>query len=163
MNGFTGGGGELGLTGADLTLLIRDVLARGASFRFLARGSSMWPFILEGDVVTLSPLNGEPPRIGEVVAFSHPRAKGLCIHRIVEIRGEKYLIGGDNNRRPDGVFAISDLLGRVTRVERNGKTLSFGLGPEKRWIPWLRRWGISRWLHSRAVKTVYHLYRRVRE
>jgi len=44
---------------AVFTRLAKDVLGRGASFRFQARGNSMTPFIRDGDVIAIVPMR--PP------------------------------------------------------------------------------------------------------
>jgi hypothetical protein len=50
------GGSELFLTGPVFIELLHATLAKGVPFPFRARGSSMHPFIKDGDVITVSPL-----------------------------------------------------------------------------------------------------------
>ena len=71
---------NVSLSGVDLAILAREILGREAVLRFQARGNSMTPFIRDGDIVTLVPLS-RPPRIGDVVAFAHPRTSGMAVHR----------------------------------------------------------------------------------
>mgnify|MGYP002390742108 FL=1 len=124
--------GELLLSGRLLLELMREVLARGLPFRFCARGWSMAPFIRNGDVITVAPLQGTLPGIGRVVAFVRPGTQTLVVHRVVGRRRAAILIQGDNiTTQPDGLISALNLLGQVTHIERNGKAVWLGLGPER--------------------------------
>jgi hypothetical protein len=130
---------ERALSGAALLELMRAVLARGVPFRFCARGWSMAPFIRDGDVITVSPLLARPG-VGEVVAFVRPGAGNLVVHRVVGRRGLAVLIQGDSAPElPDGLVPRDNLLGRVTRIERQGRDVWLGLGAERYAIAWLSR------------------------
>ena len=135
-------GEELSLSGAALTALMREVLSRGMPFRFRAKGWSMMPFILDGDVISVSPLRRGRPNIGDVVAFIRPESESLVVHRVVARRGEACLIQGDNSwGEGDGLVPCANILGRVTRVERGGRAVRLGLGPERFLIAHLSRLG----------------------
>jgi len=136
------GNEELHLSGPALLDLMQSVLARGSSFRFKAKGWSMSPFIRDGDVITVSPLAGKVPRVGEVVAFTRPDNGGLVVHRIIAKQGSHVLVRGDGVAEfADGLVPLSNLLGRVSRVERDGRRTGLGLGPERRIIAWFSRKG----------------------
>ena len=125
---------------AALENLMREVLDNGRRFRFQAKGGSMAPFILDGDLVTISPLLDTPPRIGEVVAFSNVGMGKLAVHRVVSQVQNRYHIQGDNQTANGRVLIPrQNILGRVTLVERGGKIIGFGLGPEKHLIAFLSR------------------------
>ncbi|MEA3438827.1 MAG: hypothetical protein U9R58_00935 [Chloroflexota bacterium] len=47
---------ELALSGEALRELMREVLSKGVPVRFRARGWSMEPFIRNGDLICVSPL-----------------------------------------------------------------------------------------------------------
>lgn len=143
-------GGVLSLSGLALQEFLRAVLARGASFRFKARGYSMHPFIQDGDVVTVSPKIGGKPRLGEVGAFCHPETRKLVVHRILARRDDGYLFRGDNAAEWDGLISPGDILGRVTRVERNGRGVRLGLGWERLLIAYLCRYNLLQPLLVRA-------------
>jgi hypothetical protein len=119
---------------------MQAVHARGRPFRFKAGGYSMAPFIRDGDLVVVSPPISSLPGPGEVVAFLHPETGVPCIHRVLSIGHDDFLTQGDNRpQRPDGRIRREALLGRVTRVERNGKRIRLGLGPERRLLALLSR------------------------
>jgi ribosomal protein S18 acetylase RimI-like enzyme len=127
--------GTLTLSGAAVREFLAAVLERGVPFRFTARGYSMHPFIMDADVITVSPLGGRGARVGQVVAFRGGQER-LVVHRIVAAGGagpdlsEGYLIRGDNCAEADGFVPREAILGVVTRVERIGRPRRFGIGPE---------------------------------
>jgi hypothetical protein len=100
----------------------------------------MAPFIRDGDVITVSPFRRARPRIGEVVAFARPGEERLVVHRVVARHGPDTFIQGDGvPGHADGIIPAENLLGRVTRVERHGREVWLGLGPERYAIAWLSR------------------------
>lgn len=158
---FTGRGGELSLSGASLVELLRAVLDKGKPFRFQASGFSMSPFVKNGDVITVSPLPVFPPRLGDIVACIKPTEGNLLVHRVVRRNSDSLLIQGDNAAKPDGMFPATDLLGRVTRIERGGKRVFFGFGLERYLLVWLVRKGwlpclkSACWFPRRAAGSIF--------
>jgi signal peptidase I len=153
------------ISGRALAEILQAVLDRGAPFRFRATGFSMTPFVRDGDIVTLAPLSGAPVRRGEVVAFMRPETNKLVIHRVVGQQGDALLIQGDNVHKADGPIPSDHILGRVTRVERGGRPVYLGLGPERQLIALLSRWGLFhrllRWVWP-VLRPIARLVRRVR-
>lgn len=133
---------ELFLSSQHLEKLMRGVLGKGSCFRFQGKGFSMSPFIKDGDVLTIASLQGAPPCFGDVVVFTHPNTGKLIIHRIIGKRAGYYLTKGDNAPEGDGLIARATILGRVTKVERNGKLISLGLGPDRFIIAFVIRTGL---------------------
>ena len=107
--------------------LLRAVLDKGKPFRFQATGGSMSALVRDGDVITVSPLSDIPPRLGDVVAFIRPESGKLVVHRVVGKRDGSYLIKGDSAPDCADVIPRANILGRVTRVERDGKRVYLGL------------------------------------
>lgn len=145
-------------TGRAVTELMIGVLAKGASFRFQAKGFSMSPFIRDGDVMVISPLRDHSLGRGHVAAFQHPRGKRLVVHRVVGKRGDSFLLKGDNVPTADGYVQAENILGYVSRVERDGKKVFLGAGPERFVIALLSSRG---WLPPllRALRPAVTLYR----
>jgi len=134
-------GSDLSLSGAGSAELLRAVLEKGAACRFRVKGSSMRPFIREGDIVTISP-DFRPRRcLGQAVAFVHTVTRKLLIHRVVAKEGCSFVLKGDNCAEADVPVAEESILGRVSRVERSGRWLVLGLGPERHIIAWISRRG----------------------
>jgi len=133
----------LSLPGTALVEIMKAVHSRGLPFRFRAGGCSMAPFIRDGDIISVSPFSSRLPGMGDVVAFLHPETNLLCIHRVLSCNKGALLIQGDNSPgKPDGIIPIKAIIGHVTKVERNGKRVMLGLGPERILLALLSRSGL---------------------
>ena len=119
--------GELALSNTGQLELLRAFQRAGAFLRTTVRGASMSPFLRDRDVVTVAPLNGREPRVGDVVAAAVGQPERLVIHRVVARCPGGWLIRGDACQRADGVVAPADLVGRVVRVERHGREVRVGV------------------------------------
>ncbi len=153
---FTRPGGELHLSNLGQAELLRAAIERGVPLRTRARGFSMSPFIRDGDVLTIAPVDGCALRIGRVVAFVQPRSGRLAVHRVIARVDAGWLVRGDNCPEPDGVVPRADILGALIRVERDGRHTRLGLGAEGRLIAWLQRAQVL----MRAVRVVGWVRRR---
>lgn len=132
------------------------VLAKGCDFRFRARGWSMTPFIRDGDVLCVSPFLENPPGVGEVVAYIQPTCEKLAVHRLVRRQGNDWLILGDNTPGATSERVPStNLIGRVTCIERDSKRVWLGLGPERYLIALFSRTGILLPMFTR-MRLVYN-------
>ena len=156
---FTSTGGEFSLSGKALLELLGAVLEKGMPFRFMARGVSMRPFIKNGDVITITPLSGAPLSVGDVAIFLCPDTGKAMVHRVVGKQGDSFLMKGDNSPCPDGLIPKSDILGRISKLERNGADISFGLGRERFLIAALSKTGLLPVL-VRPVRTCCRLITR---
>ena len=132
-------GSDLPLSGRSLVAILRAVLEKGAPARFQAKGFSMSPFIKNNDLVTISPLKGKRPGLGEIIAFVHGETDGLCVHRVVRRKDGLYVTKGDNISDTAEVVPRENILGSVSRVERERKEVFLGLGPERYLIAFLGR------------------------
>jgi hypothetical protein len=114
---------EIALTGANLCELASELLCKGGSFQFKGRGWSMYPFIRDGAVVTVDPVQPHCLRVGDVVLYRSEDS--LVVHRIVTKRtvDERVdlWIRGDVFSGPGEKLSSTSLLGRVVRVEQRGK------------------------------------------
>ena len=152
---------EWSISGAALAELLREVLRKGLPFTFRASGFSMSPFIKDGDDLTLFPLNGISPGLGDVVAFIHKGTGMPFIHRVVGMKENVYLLQGDNAAETDGLISESDILGCVRMVQRKGLRVFLGLGPERFLIAYLNRRGLLLPLIDTLGK--FRLLARIRE
>lgn len=138
--------------------LMADVIGRGKEFRFRASGNSMSPFIKNDDVITFCSINSKPIRVGDIVAFLHPTYNNLIVHRVIAINSGNFLFKADNANKPDGWVNHDHIIGIVINVERNQKTIKFGLGQEKRLISLLSRFnclGISIRIIHKCLPFIY--------
>jgi hypothetical protein len=154
---------EHNLSAPMMVSLLDGVVARGHTFRFRAGGSSMFPFIRDGDVVSIKPLDPDRvPRLGDVLAFNRNPDEAsvahLVVHRLVGRSAQGYLLRGDHHppSHSDGMISPVALLGIVTGVERRGRTVRLGLGPERALIAFLSRLGLL-WLPIRFSIYLYRL------
>lgn len=121
---------------------MQAVLEKGLSFRFLAKGWSMAPFIRDGDHITVSPLKGTSLKVGDVYAFVDPEVDKIVVHRAVASYDNALMLKGDSSfAKPDGIIPFKFLIGRVTHIERGGHQVILGLGIERYLIACLSRLG----------------------
>jgi hypothetical protein len=119
------------LSGKDLAGLVQETLAKGTCFKLKAKGFSMLPFIRDGDVVTIFPISNFPIGFGKSAAFIDSKTGKLVIHRIIGKNNGLYFIKGDNAFSADGLITQENILGCITKIERNGKNIFLGLGWER--------------------------------
>lgn len=146
----------LSLEGQAFRAVARSILARGDALRFRARGASMRPFIRDGDVVEVTPVDAEALRRGDVVLRIDDCGRPL-VHRVVEIarRGARLRVDtrGDAMACTDGAVDGTQILGRVTAVARRGRRI----GLDRR-LPrgfgrmWLALSPVGRWLLAGATR-----------
>jgi len=133
-----------GTTDPALARLVAERLGAGTAVRLRVGGHCMTPCIRGGDVVTLEPLAGRRPGLGQILAFETSDSR-LLIHRVVGWqRAGEVLTRGDVSRRGDAPLPTEAVLGTVTRVERSGRAVRLGLGPERLALAWLSRLGLLR-------------------
>jgi hypothetical protein len=97
------------------------------------------------------------PSLGDVVAFVLQKTDKLCVHRVVGREGDFYRTKGDNISEPDGSVPRENILGFVTRVERDGKEVFLGLGPERFLIAFLG----GRGLLLPLIRPAWRLFRAI--
>ena len=120
--------------------LSAEILRQGGSFQFRAHGSSMAPFIRDGDLLTVAPTAPARLEIGDVVLFRTRRDR-LLAHRLVHKseRGGEWILEmqGDARLSSDRPVHGERVLGRVVRVQRDGRTYRPHRGP---WLLAARLW-----------------------
>lgn len=125
--------------------LCRSLLSEGHSVRFAAKGASMFPFICDGDVLTVESVGADALRVGDVVLHERPDGR-LVAHSLVrkETLNGKTLqtTRADGLPDPEVVFDSRLVLGRVVSVRMGRRTVSLDwpvwralslilLGPER--------------------------------
>jgi len=130
--------------------LSRDILEKGKSVRFQAKGWSMRPFIQDGDFIVVNPIENSSIKTGDVVFYLTTENK-IIVHRVIRKYKKKgrmtVLIKGDASFSSPEKVEIQNVLGKVVAVERNGrkkrldtklhqiKGLFFaGISPFSQWI-----------------------------
>ena len=106
--------------------MAHELLARGESIQFIARGHSMWPHVLDGDTVCVAPID-TPLKMGDVVLIPHPGLGRL--HRVVELSSSGWVrVRGDALILSDGWFAPHELAGCLQTITRNGRKINAANG-----------------------------------
>ena len=102
--------------------LSRELLNRGMSARFEARGASMSPCIRDGDIVHVTPVIISKLRKDDIVLTKGD--KGFLIHRLVSVDRENdvFITRGDCGQQNDPAVSSRQILGVVLSKEiRFGK------------------------------------------
>ena len=111
-----------------------QALVNGHTMRYRALGGSMSPFIKNGSILTIKP--GGRAFIGDVILYRS--GNGMIAHRVIRRKdfdeGTFLVTKGDNLRHPDALVTPSDILGKVVRMESNGKEIQL---QKDSFYPWL--------------------------
>lgn len=105
---------------AEFLELSKDILGRGFSVRFKARGGSMRPFIRDGDFLVIEPVNASKLRKGDIVLYRKKSGQAV-VHRLIKIsfrEGKKYFAAeGDFESTGGDFISRQNILGRVVIIE----------------------------------------------
>ena len=104
----------------DQPINFEEYLAKYGSLTYRNKGVSMMPLLKQGrDLFTLVPKGPERCRKYDVVLYKN-REGSYVLHRIIKVRGDSYVIRGDNTyhneHRKD-----SDIIGVMSSFVHNGK------------------------------------------
>ena len=79
--------------------MLTDHLRRGRAVRFVARGLSVWPSVLDGDQVTIAPPYGHP-KVGQIMCVK--LGSGFLLHRVIAVTSDgRVRTRGDALTAPD--------------------------------------------------------------
>lgn len=138
---------EVTLGRSELLELSAEVLARGGTFHFRARGGSMRPFIRDGDLLTIEPSPADSLHLGDVALYKSSGNR-LTVHRVVGATATEgwvvYLMRGDAQAGPTERISAEQVLGRCVALRRGDRTLDLH-HPTQRWISrlWQKTWPIG--------------------
>jgi signal peptidase I len=130
---------------ADFNALATSILNEGHHMRFMARGESMRPFIQDGDIVEVQPIELEKLERGDVVLCKLNDDR-LVVHRVIQVAPDDVLIQGDALPYPDGRFPYSQVLGRVEMIFRQKKPIQMNM----LWMKFL----VNVWLVLASIRSV---------
>lgn len=99
--------------------LSADALASGEGLRLRVNGLSMRPLLQPEDVIWVEAVAEQDLDIGDIVLVRRPA--DFVTHRLVERTSQGWIAKGDNLPMPDPPVAGTDILGRVTALERGGR------------------------------------------
>jgi hypothetical protein len=107
------------LPGSELMPVIRAALERGQSVRLTTNGSSMLPFIHDGETVELVPPRSSLMR-GDIV-LAQSEEDRYVLHRVVRIEGDGVYLRGDAQKHREGPLPRQAVLGRAVTTSRHGR------------------------------------------
>ena len=107
------------LPGSELMPVIRAALERGQSVRLTTNGSSMLPFIHDGETVELVPPRSSLMR-GDIVLAQSAEDR-YVLHRIVRVEGDAVYLSGDAQKHSEGPLPRQAVLGLAVAAIRHGR------------------------------------------
>lgn len=118
---------------AELDPVIREVLDSGGEFMIHPRGVSMLPLIHEGrDTVTIVKPNGRLKK--DDIAFYLRDNGHYVLHRVIAVKGRTYTMCGDHQCLPEKGIEDRQIIGVVSSMEINGKTVTPDTKEYKKYI-----------------------------
>ena len=145
--------GHLDPNDAAFIEVVTDLLSRGHSVRFRAKGSSMHPTIREGEAITVAPARPAGIRRGDVILYRS--ARGVIAHRVAGVeRGPGgalvFIPRGDASQSRDDPVEEGAILGRVVTVERGGRALNPAACRARSFaVAWAAAAHLMQWLRAR--------------
>jgi signal peptidase I len=113
------------MTAQEAFSLRKKLIENNHSVKIEASGYSMFPFMRNGDVQTISPVPMEDIQIGDVVVYE--RNNNWISHRVIDIQttnNETTLtLRGDTSQQIDPPVTKENYIGKTVSFERNGKTI----------------------------------------
>ena len=108
---------------SDYDSLIREVLSSGGEFRLYPHGTSMLPLLRQGrDSVSLRQVDS-PIRKNDILFYQRPDG-AYVLHRVRTVTPKELTMWGDNQTAPERGVCPDWIIGRVTRIFRDGKEVS---------------------------------------
>jgi signal peptidase I len=96
-------------------------------------GNSMYPTIVEKDILEVRPYNDGNPRPGDIVVFSSAENDALIAHRAISIDNGGIITKGDNNVCADpSRLSCESIVGKVIAVWHQGSRRNMA----SEWIGW---------------------------
>jgi signal peptidase len=111
--------------------LASEILRAGGSIRLQVAGTSMLPAVWPGDVVTIDGLGVDATAYGDIVLYE--KNNRFFVHRLIGKPGSpksqnsedrfRLVTRGDSMPHEDPMITKSQFLGRVSSIQRNGRTI----------------------------------------
>lgn len=118
---------EVSLATPNLLDLARLELTKKRPFRLQVSGNSMKPNICDGDYVTVEPTAAQKIRPGDIVLAASISNTAL-VHRVAKVEERNgvavIVTRGDAANYQDIPIPLSNVLGRVTLIERKDKLVN---------------------------------------
>lgn len=103
--------------------LRKQLIESNHSVKIVASGYSMFPFMRNGDIQTISPVPIEEIQIGDIAVFE--RNNVWISHRVIDIQKTNHeitlILRGDTCIQIDPLVTEENYIGKTVAFERNGK------------------------------------------
>lgn len=110
----------------EATSLRKQLIENNHAVKIVASGYSMFPFMRNGDVQTISPVPIEEIKVGDVAVFE--RDTDWISHRVIDIRntnnGTTLILRGDTCIQIDPLVTTANYIGKTVGFERRGTVYS---------------------------------------
>ena len=146
--------------------LSNEILTRGNSLRFRALGGSMNPFIRNGDILEIEPVDEWKIGQGDVI-FYRTLGKRLVVHRVIKKFSQNdkqvFVIKGDSIPDCGEDVLLEDILGKVVAIERNGRRMKFDRGLNRLMnIFYAKISPFSRWIYP-PLRKIKHKINKIKD
>jgi ribosomal protein S18 acetylase RimI-like enzyme len=115
---------EVSLKQYEFKELSSDILIQGGFFSFKAHGYSMYPFICDGDILTINQVEYSALKIGDIAFYKSSDGR-LIVHRVIDKNHQNnklmFLMRGDSVLNNDGWIYSDQVLGKVMSIQRDKK------------------------------------------
>lgn len=117
----------------DVVELIKEIMDKGACLRFRTTvGASMHPFIRDGDILWVKPVNASEIKIGDVIFYRNSNG-GITVHRLIKKISKNgklsFLTKGDSVSGVDEIIYPEQVQGKVIIIEHNKWRIRIDRGP----------------------------------
>jgi len=92
-----------------------QLLARGLTIRFQARGRSMLPIIEDGEILQVKAVDPREVRVGDIVLFRDNES--FKAHRVIRRRRDRFVTRGDAGAEPDTAIRGGQIVGKIIGKE----------------------------------------------
>ena len=105
-----------------MTKKFEDIISEQGKLVYTNVGDSMYPFIKKRDLLVIEKINS-PLKKYDVPLYKRDTGQ-YVLHRIVKIKNGEYYICGDNRAYLERGIEDRHIIGLLTEIVRDGKTIS---------------------------------------
>lgn len=122
---------------AEIVPRMQELISRNEGFWLAVTGNSMAPELKHlQNRVYISPFNGKVKK-GDILLTLIP-GNHCLLHRVLKCNGDVLYYKGDALTTGEGPFPVNDVIGIVTKIERNGKVIQINNFYKLRSAVWRR-------------------------
>lgn len=133
---------------------VEEALKTQSSAASFTSGASMRPLLrTHRDIVIIERVT-QPLKIGDVALYKVKNSEKLVLHRIIDVKGDVYVIRGDNTYSKEYV-PQQNVIGVMTSLYRNGKYIDCANSKRYKFYVRLNRFCYPlRWVWRTKIRAV---------